>query len=295
MHLLALVGVLSISFSAVFVHLANVSPVTAAFFRGAYAVPVLAALSFVSRARDERTTNDRLLAFASGLFLALDLAFWHESIALVGVGLATVVPNIQVVFVALAAVFLYGERLRGWTVVTVVTTLVGITMMSGLARPDAFGQAPAAGIIYGVLAGVSYSIFLLVFRRSNQTLAPTAGPLLDSTLGVVAGALLCAPLDPGFSLVPVWPAHGWLVSLALVAQVVGWLCIATALPRLPATETSILLLVQPVFSFVWGVGLFGERLSMVQWAGSALALAGVASVGRSPSAVPTGRLPPVRP
>ena len=41
-HLLALVGVLSISFSAVFIRLALVSPVTATFYRGAYAVPVLA-------------------------------------------------------------------------------------------------------------------------------------------------------------------------------------------------------------------------------------------------------------
>ena len=40
-HLLALLGILSISFSAIFVRLAAVSPVTATFYRGAYAVPVL--------------------------------------------------------------------------------------------------------------------------------------------------------------------------------------------------------------------------------------------------------------
>ena len=51
-----------------------------------------------------------------------------------------------------------------------------------------------------------------------------------------------------------------------------------ALPRLPAIATSILLLVQPVFAIVWGVVFFDEGLSTLQWAGSAIVLAGVASL-----------------
>ena len=109
-HLLALLGILSISFSAVFVRLANVSPVTATFFRGAYAVPVLLAIWLAQRAKDRRDRRERWLALISGLLLALDLDLWHESIALVGAGLGTVIANVQVVFVAAAAWVLYGER-----------------------------------------------------------------------------------------------------------------------------------------------------------------------------------------
>jgi len=57
----------------------------------------------------------------------------------------------------------------------------------------------------------------------------------------VAGTLL-GEVD----LAPSWPAHGWLVTLALTSQVVGWLLIAVALPRLPASLTSVVLTVQPV-------------------------------------------------
>src|SRR5476649_1597680 len=53
-HLLALLGILSISFSAVFVRLAAVSPVTATFFRAAYAVPVLALVWLAQRSADRR-------------------------------------------------------------------------------------------------------------------------------------------------------------------------------------------------------------------------------------------------
>jgi drug/metabolite transporter (DMT)-like permease len=101
---------------------------------------------------------------------------------------------------------------------------------------------------------------------------------MNATTGMGIGALGCAPFDGGFSVVPTWPAHGWLAALATVTQIGGWLCIAGALPRLPALETSILLVGQPVLSVVWGVWLFGERLSLVQWTGSALVLVGVAAL-----------------
>src|SRR5579871_1373110 len=75
-YLIALSGVLAISFSAVFVRLAAVSPVTAAFFRAAYAVPVLALICLAVGSRDHRDRRARLLAFASGIALAMDLALW---------------------------------------------------------------------------------------------------------------------------------------------------------------------------------------------------------------------------
>jgi drug/metabolite transporter (DMT)-like permease len=63
--------------------------------------------------------------------------------------------------------------------------------------------------------------------------------------------------------------------LAIGSQVIGWLLIGTALPKLPVVETSVLLLGQPVFTVIWGVLMFDERLSALQWAGSAIVLAGV--------------------
>jgi drug/metabolite transporter (DMT)-like permease len=68
----------------------------------------------------------------------------------------------------------------------------------------------------------------------------------------------------------------WLAMLAIGSQVIGWLLIGVALPKLPVVETSVLLLGQPVFTVIWGVLLFDERLSALQWTGSAIVLGGVA-------------------
>jgi drug/metabolite transporter (DMT)-like permease len=275
-HFLALLGVLSISFSAVFIRLARVSPVAATFYRAAYAIPVLVVISLANRGRDARTRREHFLAFVAGLFLAVDLDLWHESIALVGAGLGTVLPNVQIVFVAIVAWLKRGERPRARTIVMIGVVLAGVALTSGLGRAGAYGTNPERGVALGVAAGLLYAMFLIVFRASNRGLVLPAEPLLEATVGMAIGALLSAGFDPQFTLAVSRQAHLWLLALALVSQVMGWLLIATALPRLPAVETSVLLLVQPVFAIAWGVMFFAERLSSVQWIGSAIVLAGVA-------------------
>jgi drug/metabolite transporter (DMT)-like permease len=282
-HLLALLGVLSISFSAVFVRLAAVSPVTATFFRAAYALPLLALLWLAHGGRDRRTRRARWIAFASGVVLAVDLDLWHESIALVGAGLSTVIANTQVIFVAAAARVLFRERLSAlrWTMIVVV--LGGVALTSGLGRADAYGSRPAAGVALGVLAGLSYATFLLIFREANKT-GSRVGPLLDSTIGTAIGALASTVIDPHFTLLPPAAAQLWLILLAIGSQVIGWFLIGAALPKLPAVETSVLLVGQPVATVMWGVLLFGEQLSRLQWIGAAVVLAGVAALSLTATA-----------
>ena len=52
----------------------------------------------------------RRWAFLAGVFFAVDLVLFHESILLMGVGLATVMSNLQVVFVLFVAWLVWAER-----------------------------------------------------------------------------------------------------------------------------------------------------------------------------------------
>src|SRR5205085_9994172 len=107
---------------------------TATFYRAAYALPVLAALWLVQRRHDRRPRRERWVAVASGVILAIDLNLWHESIALLGAGLGTVIANVQVVFVAGAAWFLYRERPSAGRIALIAVVLAGVAMSSGLGR-----------------------------------------------------------------------------------------------------------------------------------------------------------------
>jgi drug/metabolite transporter (DMT)-like permease len=270
----AVAGALTIAFSAILVSLAEVEPATAAVFRCLYALPLLGLLAW----REDRRygpRSGRWLAIPAGIFFAADLVFWHYAIGDVGAGLATVLGNLQVVLVAFAAWAVLGERPERRIVAAVPVVFVGAVLISGALEDGGYGRDPLRGTLFGVLTTLAYTGFLLVLRGINRDVRRPAGPLLDATavsavVSAAAGALL-GDVD----LVPSWPAHGWLVLLALTSQVVGWLLISVSLPRLPAALTSVLLLIQPVGAVALAIVILGERPSALQLAGVVVVLAGV--------------------
>jgi drug/metabolite transporter (DMT)-like permease len=149
-------------------------------------------------------------------------------------------------------------------VIAIPVVLFGVAMVSGLGRDDAFGSNPLLGTLLALLSAAFYAVFLLGFRFSNETQAPSAGPLMEATAGGALAALLAGGLAGGIEFAPTWPGHGWLLVLALSAQVAGWLLIGYALPRLPAVETATIILVQPVLTMIWAGLIFSESPSPIQ-------------------------------
>ncbi|HZA41768.1 MAG TPA: DMT family transporter [Actinomycetota bacterium] len=274
--LAAVAGAGCIAFSAILVRLADVSPSTAAVFRCVYALPVLGALAAWERRRfGRRAAGQRRLALIAGLFFGADLVFWHYAIADVGAGLATVLGNVQVVFVALLAWFFLHERLSLRTQVAIPVALGGVVLISGVVGSGAYGRNPALGAVFGILTALAYSGFLLVLRQGNRDIRRPAGPLFDATLAGAAFSVIAGLATRDLDLVPEWPSAGWLVVLALTSQVVGWLLISISLPRLPAALTSIVLTLQPVGSVLLGVVLLDESPSALQLSGVGIILAAV--------------------
>jgi drug/metabolite transporter (DMT)-like permease len=292
--LAAVAGALTIAFSAILVRLAEVGPETAAVYRCLYALPVLGALALRETRRfgptDPRVTR---LALVAGVFFAGDLILWHHAIEGVGAGLATVLGNLQVVVVPFVALVVLGERIGRPILLALPVVVAGVVLISGALEQGAYGDDPVAGVVFGVLTGVTYAAFILVLRQAGTDLRRPAGPLFVATASATVVAVVVALVVDAGDLAPAWPAHGWLLLLALSSQVVGWLLITVALPRLPAALTSVTITIQPVGSVVLGIVLLGEEPSGLQLAGVALILSGLVGValGRaraaaSPAAVP---------
>jgi drug/metabolite transporter (DMT)-like permease len=151
--------------------------------------------------------------------------------------------------------------------------LTGVLLISGVLEHGAYGRDPTRGTFFGIGAGVAYVGFLLLLRQGGADLRRPAGPLFDATAVATVLCVIAGLVIGDADLAPDWPGAGWLITLALTSQVLGWLLITISLPRLPAALTSLLLTIQPVGSVALAAVIFGEAPTALQLAGVALVVA----------------------
>jgi drug/metabolite transporter (DMT)-like permease len=279
-RLAAVLGALCIATAALFVREALVSPATATLYRCLLALPVLGWLTW----REERHIGARsrrqvTVALVAGVCFGVDLTAFHAAIGDLGAGLATVIPNAQVVIVGVAAWALFGERPAPRLIAAVPIALVGIVLISGVLGGGAYGSDPVRGVVLGLVAAAFYAAYLLILRNGIGDPRRISGPILDATAASAVTGAFIGLVVGNLDLLPGWPALGWLLALALLAQAAGGQLILVSLPRLPAVLTSLILLVQPVVTVVLAVILLGESPSPEQVVGMALVLLALALGG----------------
>ncbi|MEC7406195.1 MAG: DMT family transporter [Candidatus Thermoplasmatota archaeon] len=282
--LIALAGAFLLSFAPLFYIQSETTPITGAFFRMAYAIPILLILVWYLNKEDSRSFNTRMLTFAAGFLLAIDFAGYHSAIDYIGSGIATLIGNSQVIIVTLSSWWLFGERPNRMILLALPMVMLGLVFIAGIWDDEPYGEDPFKGVIASIVAAIFYSSFLILYRYSNRIKAPSANLQFDATIGAAVGLLLIgiAPLE-GLDIEPInftlsWPGHGWLILLAISCQIIGWIAITFALPRLPAAHTSFAVLLQPVLTIVWGVILLSETPSLQQMVGMTLIFSAIIAV-----------------
>ena len=281
---IAMFGGIVVSFAPILYAISNANPLTGAFFRMLYALPFLLLIILFRRAEDSRSRNTRLIALIAGFAFSLDFLGYHSTVDWIGAGIGTLIGNSQVIIVTLMSWWLFGERPNLSILISLPIVMIGLFLISGILDDDPYGEYPVRGVIAGIFTAIFYSAFLIIYRFANRELAPAVNLQFDSTVGCALGLLILSflPLQSIYvepiDFQPSLPTHGWLLALALLSQVTGWLAIAYSLPRLPAAHTSFAILLQPTFTIIWGVIFLSESPSIQQAIGMFLILGSIIAV-----------------
>ena len=269
-------GAMMISFSAVWVKLAHVTPTVSAFYRVFFGGVFLMAILIVRREKRWRGWHCLRLSLLAAIFFALDLYTWHRSIAYVGPGLATLLGNFEVFLVPAVGALLFGERLSLRFVLSVPLAVAGLFMIVGI-HWEQLSPDYRIGIYYGLSTALFYTGFLIVLRKlQSHASTPSAAFSLMVVSYSTALYLALEMIRAGDSFaIPDLQSGLSLVALGLICQTVGWLLITRSLPRIPAAIAGLILLLQPSLSFVWDVLFFKRATSTTAWAGVILALSAI--------------------
>ncbi|MCD9032888.1 DMT family transporter [Luteimonas sp. Y-2-2-4F] len=260
-----LCGAALIGTNGLMVRLADTAPTVSAFHRMLLGGVLLA---LVLRLRGAwRPLPPRLWAWAAlpAVAFAADLWLWHRSIHLVGPGLATVLANAQVFFMALAGMAFYRERIGARFAAGLLLAFGGLWLMLG----GEWGRLPAEyrwGVWLGLATGLCYAAYNLALKRAQQAAyrasaghAPV-GQLLAMMSLLCAALLGLAALGEGASLrIPDLATLGWLLALAALGHCLSWVLISRALPYLSVAIGPVNASGMPRMASPWPPGGVAQR------------------------------------
>jgi O-acetylserine/cysteine efflux transporter len=202
-----------------------------------------------------------------------------------GAGIASVLGNLQPLFVlVLAAVFL-GEALNGAKAFALALGLAGVTLIAlpAIAGPDAYG---ISGPLLALGASASLAVGNVILKTisgRHDVLTMTAWQL---TLGGLPLLALSAVVENG-------DAVSW--TLSFVALLFGLALGGTALPYVvwnhlvrheEIGRLTLFLMLVPVFGVALAAVVFGDRLGIAELIGLAATVAGVGIITVRPSGRP---------
>jgi drug/metabolite transporter (DMT)-like permease len=278
-HIALALGILALSLSAMFVRWADAPGPITGFYRLLIST-ILFIPFFINKQRTLEPIGRMHLWFplVAGLFTACDFALWNSSLKFTTAANATLLGNTSPLWVALAAYFIFMEKLRGTFWLGLVLALSGAALIVGtdFIHHPTFGR----GDLMACIAAVFYAAYQLITQRGRRHIDPFRYVWLvgvSATLGIFILNLILGNSFTGYS------AQTWIVffAAAIISQMIGYLSITYALGHLPASIVSPTLVGQPVLTTILAIPLLGEVPNAIQWIGGAVALAGIYVVNQS--------------
>lgn len=269
-----LVGVVAVSWAAIFIRLAEAPALSIAAYRlSLSAVPVGAFALARRRAELARLRRGEwLLLGGSGAALALHFATWIASLSRTTVASSVALVTTQPVWVALLSALVLREPVRLQGVLAILVATAGGITIAG--ADIALSGEALLGDALALVGAICAAVYFIVGRRIRPALS------LASYVGVVyavaAALLLLAALAMGAPLGG-FSTRTWMMFLllALVPQLLGHSALNWALRYLSAPFVSVTVLGEPVISTLLAIPFLGEWPGPVRVLGGAVTLAGV--------------------
>jgi len=288
-YIALIIGIICLSFSAMFGKWANAPGPVIGFYRIGLATIILLPI-FLYRKRKNGVKLSKgviLLPILGGIFTGFDHGTWNSSLRFTSAANATLLGNTAPLWVALFSWLVFRRKLGGLFWFGLALTLGGAVTVLG----SDFIRHPTIGLgdLLAMAAGVFYAGYFLVTERGRQKLDTLSYVWLVDL--VATFTLLVVALGLKMPLAG-YPTQSYLAFLgaALVSQVGGYLSIGYALGHLPASIVSPTLIGQPVVTALLAIPLLGEALRTEQWRGGLVVLAGIYLVHRSREGSETAEL-----
>jgi drug/metabolite transporter (DMT)-like permease len=278
-------GVVAISFGSIFMKLSEIelSPSATAFNRF-WLASVVFLLWHGYKATRQRfsqdkpveqqvyTSQDLWLLLGAGILWAATLVLLAWSLTQTSVAISSVLHNLAPIFTSLGVWLLFRQGFER-------QFLIGMAIALGGAIAIEFEELQiATDEVQGGLAAIVSAIFLSGYLLIVEKLRTKFSPVTIQLWICAIAALVIFPILL-FTQEQLFPSTvtGWLwaISLALICQVLGHGLLTYSLAKFSSVVVSLVHLLEPVFSGIFALVIFSEKLTFSNWIGFAVVLMGL--------------------
>jgi len=278
-YLVLFVGVVSVSFAAIFIRLAEAPPLVIAAYRLTIASLILIPIASTKSVESLKNLSrrDMLLILLSSVFIALHFALWITSLSYTSIASSVILVTCHPAFVAVISYFLWSERLNRLTIGGIVVALIGIVLINY--GGFTFGSRAILGDWLALVAGFAMGAYLIIGGQLRARIDIL--PYLTIIYVGAAIILLIATVSFGYSFTGYSPTtYVMMVLLAIVPQLIGHSCFNLAVRLIPVTFVSVAILGEPVGATLLGYLILSEAPTANEIAGGLLILVGIFTVMR---------------
>lgn len=241
-----------------------------AFLRHLFVIPILYMIIRIKKLPYKITLHQlKNICLVGIIGNAITVAMLYTSYSYIQVGSATVLHFLYPMFVSLICFFYYKESLSNAVKVCLGVASFGILFFIEL------GGSSFLGLFLALFSGMTFAYYMVGIEKLGlQTLNPyvlnfyfalvIAATLL--VIGLVSGQLVfCLPLK----------AYGYSFLIAILASIVGIICLQQGVRYLGAATAAILSMFEPVTSVIFGFLLLHEQLTIIKLIGCVLILGAI--------------------
>lgn len=246
----------------------NVS--TLLFLRFSLAGLVFLAYIIFKYRRIKLTASDVLnLFFLGGVCYTLQATFYLTAVRHISPSLTALLLYTYPIVVMAVSSRLDRQRPPRSTLVSVAVSFLGVLLILG----TSYGAINATGILFAVSASLVYSVYIVYGNRVIKSIPPLVTSAFVSVFAAV-GVYLLSRFTGGISFS--FGAGAWLsvFGLAFFSTIVAILSFFRGLELLGPTRSSILSMMEPVFTVIFSLLLLNDVLTPAQFAGGVAVLAG---------------------
>lgn len=269
-----IIGVLSVSLSAIFVKLSNAESGVIAFYRMLFSILIMSPLFLIKYRSELKCLNKRdwTFSFIAGVFLAFHFILWFESLNYTSVASSTVLVTMQPLFALAGTYLFFNEKISSKTIIAGIVAIVGSVLIG-------WGDFRISGsALYGDLLAVIACALITGYLLFGQDVRKRLS-LVTYTMVVYSVSTICLflyVLLMGQSFGPYDKQEWlWFVLLAIIPNLLGHNLFNWSLKWVSTNVISIAILFEPVGAALLALVIFKEYLTLTQVIGGVIVIIGI--------------------